>query len=116
MNEEVDANASQNEKIKEVGYSYLKWFFGAALLAGLGSVAAYYINASAPLSELPIRILQIFSLVLEATSLGQCGYSIQTWGGTSPAEKLNQKLFTIFSSIGFFFVVFSFQLEILPPI
>jgi uncharacterized membrane protein len=114
MSEKVDAN--QNEKIKEVGYAYLKWFLGAALLAGLGSVAAHYINAYAPLSALQIRILQVFSLVLEATSLGQCGYSIQTWGGTSPAEKLNQKLFAIFSSIGFLFIVFSFQLEILPPI
>lgn len=116
MSEKVDANASQNEKIKEVGYSYLKCFFGTALLAGLGSVAANYVNVSAPLSGLQIRILQICSLVLEATSLGQCGYSIQTWRRTSPAEKLNQKLFKVFSSIGFFFIVFSLQLETLPPI
>lgn len=38
MNEQVDINAGQNEKIKEVGYSYLKWFFCAAFLASLDSI------------------------------------------------------------------------------
>ncbi|MGC1879193.1 MAG: hypothetical protein WA347_06810 [Rhabdochlamydiaceae bacterium] len=114
MNEKADVDARQN--VKEVIYSYLKWFLGAAFLAGLGSMAAYYANAFVPLSGFQIRIFQIFSLVLEVTSLGQCGYSIQTWGGTSLAEKLNQKLFAIVSSIGFFFIVFSFQLEALESI
>jgi hypothetical protein len=106
-------DASEN---KEVFFSYLKWFIGLTVLASLGSVLAFYVNAAAPLSGLVIRILQIFGVILEATSLGQCGPSIQTWGGISPAEKLDQKLFMVFSSTGFFFIVFSFQLEPFQPI
>lgn len=109
MTEEV--NQLQEEKIRKVYGSYLKWFLGAGLLAIMGAIGAYLLNSSYPLSGLQIRAIQIFSLVLEACSLGQCGYSIQTWGGVSPPEKLNQKLFTLVSSIGFFLIIFSLQLE-----
>ena len=91
-------------------------FFWATLLAIFGSSAAHYLNAFHSFSGLQIKLLQIFGLVLEAGSLGQCGYSIQTWGGTSPAEKLNQKLFAVFSGVGFFLIIFSFQLEASQPI
>lgn len=106
----------QQNKVKQVCVSYLKWFLGAGVLAIIGTVGAYLLNTSYPLSGFQIKVLQIFSLVLEAGSLGQCGYSIQTWGGVSPAEKLNQKLFTLFSSIGFLLIIFSFQLESLQNV
>lgn len=116
MAEEVEVNTQKREKTKQVYVSYLKWFLGAGVLAIIGTIAAYLLNTSHPLSGFQIRVLQIFSLVLEAVSLGQCGYSIQTWGGVSPAEKLNQKLFTAFSSMGFFLIIFSFQLESLQSV
>lgn len=114
MIEQVNDYAEQKRKIKEVWSSYLKWFMGAAALAIFASILAYYLNICLPFTNLQIRIFQIFSTVLEAASLGQCGYNIQTWGGVSPAEKLNGLLFTIFSSIGFFLIAFSFQLEPSP--
>jgi hypothetical protein len=112
MAENISTNSQQKETIRTVVYSYLKWFLAAAFLATIGASSAYYLNAFSPLSDFQVRMLQIFSPVLEAASLGQCGYSyIQTWGTSSPAEKLNQKLFTIFSAIGFFLITFAFQLE-----
>ena len=112
--EQVNEDAEQNRKTREVWSSYLKWFTGAAALATFASILAYYLNIYLPFTNLQIRIFQIFGIVLEAASLGQCGYSIQTWGGVSPAEKLNGLLFTIFYSIGFFLIAFSFQLESNP--
>ena len=111
MTEYVNTSKKHNEKIKEVWFSYLKWFMRAGILAFFASLAAHYLNIYLPCTGLQIRIIQIFSLVLEAGSLGQCGYGIQTWGEVSPAEKLNERLFTLFSSIGVFLIVFSFQLE-----
>lgn len=102
MTEKVDVNTQQREKIKQVYVSYLKWFLGSSLLAILGTIAAYLLNTSYPLSGNLIKFLQIFSSVVEMVSLGQCGYNIQTWGGVSPAERLNEKLFARISLIGFF--------------
>jgi len=111
MSEETTISLEQQEKVKLVIFSYIKWFLGTLVLGVLGTLSALFLNDACPLSEMQIRILQIFSLVLEATSFAQCGYSIQTWAGMSPAEQLNQRLFTLFASVGFFLVVFSYQLE-----
>jgi len=111
MAQKVEINPAQKQEVKQVALSYLKWFVGASLLAVLGTIGAWLLNVSFPLTGFQARFLQVFSCVLEVTSLGQCGYVIQTWGGASPAEKLNQKLFTMFSLLGFFLVIFSFQLE-----
>ena len=73
MTEKVDISVQEKEKVKQVFVSYLKWFLGAAVLAILGTIGACFLNAFHPFSGLQIRIFQIFSLVLEAASLGQCG-------------------------------------------
>ena len=111
MTEKTSLNIEQQKKINQVYISYLKWFIGSGCLAIMGTVAAYFLNIFYPLPGFLIKGLQIFSLVVEAASLGQCGYNIQTWGGISPAEKLNEKLFAGVSSIGFFLIIFSFKLE-----
>ena len=92
--------------------SYFKWFLFAALLAGGATLAAYYLNSVQVLTLWQIKGIQILSVLPEAAALGGCGYNIQAWGGQSKAEKLNEKLFIILSSVGFFFIVFAYQLEV----
>jgi hypothetical protein len=111
MSTQTDEASQNKEAVKVVYLSYIKWFIGASLLALFASVLAYWANLHPFLTALQIRIIQIMSLVPEATALGQCGYNIQTWGGESPAEKLNGRLFTTLSAVGFFLIVFTFQLE-----
>ena len=59
-----------------------------------------------------IEILKHLSLAIEATSIGQFGYEIQTWCGTTYPENLNKMLYKTFALIGVFFIVFSFQLKV----
>lgn len=109
MNEQVDQVGRQ--KVKEVKLSYCKWFCGALVLAGFATYLAFVINSLHFFTLLHIKILRIFSLAMEASALGQLGYSIQTWCGKSDAEMLNYRLFVTLSSIGFLLATFSWQLE-----
>lgn len=111
MSAQTDEVSHSKEAVKTVCLSYSKWFVGASLLALFASILAYWVNLHLFLTALQIRIIQVGSLVPEATALGQCGYNIQTWGGESPAEKLNSRLFITLSAVGFFLIVFAFQLE-----
>lgn len=113
MTEISTLSFEEKKKVKKVFSSYFAWFFLTTFLAVLGTVAAHFTNTAYALQEIQIKLIQILSLILEATSLGQYGYGIQTWGGESPAEKWNQRLFTFFSCVGFFLLVFSFQLKYL---
>lgn len=113
MTKEVnDTTVEEHQRVKIVLFSYFKWFLGATTLAILASLAAYEANVLQPFTAMQIKFIQILSLLPEAAALGQSGY-IQSWGGDSPAEKLNEWLFTTLSSLGFFLMVFSFQLEII---
>lgn len=116
MTEQVNKNLEQNKKVKEVWSSYFKWFMYVAVLATFASILACYLNIYLSFTALQIRIIQILSIVLEAAPLGQRGHNIQTWSGVSPAEKLDGLLFIVLTSIGFFLIVFSFQLESPPSI
>lgn len=111
MSAQVDDTSQKKEALKTVYRSYGMWFVGVSSLALLASISAYWINLHPFLTAMQIRMIQIMSLLPEATALGQCGYNIQTWGGQSPAEKLNGRLFTILSAVGFFLMVLTFQLE-----
>lgn len=112
MTDETKQAIDEDQKVKVVLISYSKWFIGAATLAILASFAAYESNLYQPFSAFQIKVIQILSLLPEAAALGQSG-GIQTWGGKSTAERLNERLFTTLTSIGFFLMVFSFQLEVL---
>lgn len=112
MTEQVDTLASEErEKLNGVWKSYGKWFLGLAMLAVMASGLAVCANVYWSLSSLTIRIIQILSVVVEGTALGQGGHRIMTWGGESSAEKWDGRLFVIFSALGLSLIIFSFQLE-----
>ncbi len=103
---------TENNQTGPVWRSYGKWFLIAAIFAILASLVACLVNLYHPLNKIVIQILQISGAIIEATALGQCGFTIQTWEGVSKAEKLNSRLFWFFSVGGLVLLVFSFQLEI----
>ena len=91
--------------------SYWVGFLGSAIIVACSLLAAFMIDRFFPLSELTIRLLQAFSVVPGSAALfGVRGWDIQTWGGKTPAEVLNQQLFKYFSAIGLFLPVLAFSL------
>lgn len=92
--------------------SYLAGFFGSIGVVLLGLFTSFLINELYPLEDRTIKLLQAFSIVPgSATLFAVQGWDIQTWGGHSPAELLNQKLFTRFSIAGLFLPVMAFSLN-----
>jgi hypothetical protein len=90
---------------------YLIGFFGSTLAVTLGVLISNNINRFYPLEDQTVRLLQAFSVVPGSTALfGVQGWEIQSFGGKTPAELLNRKLFIIFSAIGLFLPVMSFSL------
>ncbi len=98
--------------IQNVIKSYCKAAIISFILICFIHCLAIWINTFHFFSKSFIQGFQSFSIIPIATSvLGQKGWEIQTYGGISPAEKMNQKLFKIISIIGFFLAVFAFHLK-----
>ncbi len=98
-------------KTKQVLRSYGKWLALATTLAFLAYLSAEWTNTHYNLTEEFIRILQLISSILMISLLGQRGPEIQTWGGNSPSEKLNRKLFIIFYASGYFILIYSMHIK-----
>ena len=109
--EQVNQEIESRQNVKMVWLSYFKWFVVVVVLAVLASILAECVNVYFSFTALTIKIIQISSLVIESTALGVRGHTILTWGGESPAEKLDGRLFMVFSALGFFLIIFSFQLQ-----
>lgn len=110
MSTNSSINEIHNSKTKNTVQSYVKTFTMLFLLAILATLLSYWINANYSLSNNVINYFQIFSLLVEATALGQCK-NIQTWGRVSPAEKLDERLHRFFTASGIFLIILSLQLE-----
>lgn len=111
MTQEVSVNSQEEDAKKLVLASYFKWFLGSFFLICVAVFCALLANHYYPFSPISKNILQLFSILLTGSVLGKRGYDIQTWGGESSAEKLNDKIFLILSSIGFFLATFSYYLR-----
>lgn len=97
--------------IKQVVMSYVKAILFVAWLTFIAYLLALYVNAHINYSIAEfVKQLQILSAILMGASLGKRGYEIQTWGGQTPAEKLNEKVFVVFSGLGYFILIFSLYL------
>lgn len=97
---------------KYVVKSYLIGFMGSIALTIFAYLLANCINSFHFLKEQTITLFQTISIIPTASALyGQCTWDIQSWNGDTPAEKLNQKLFKVFSTFGFFLGVLSFLLK-----
>jgi len=102
----------QIDQLWVVKKSYWTGFFGSIGVVLLGLLASFLINEFYPFADVTIRLWQAFSVVPgSATLFAVQGWDIQTFGGRSPAEFLNQKLFTCFSLVGLFLPVVAFSLH-----
>lgn len=108
---------SEADKTRLVYLSYVKCFCGAMVLAILGSLTATLLNELLPshlLTPRAVHLFQMFSLVLEATSLGQSEWNVQPSHHLSRADKINNRLFFFLSRFGFFLIICSYQLKEFP--
>lgn len=97
--------------IKQVVVSYIKAILFVIGLTIIARILAMYINVYINCSSAEfVKGLQILSAILMGASLGKRGYEIQTWGGQTPAEKLNERMFIVLSALGYFILIFSLYL------
>src|SRR6516225_9313684 len=100
--------------MKRVVLSYglaLCWVAAGVALAVIG---AHFINtARLPfVSDDLVRWMRVVTgLLFAAATLGRCGWSIQTWGGDSPAERWNTRIFRCLYLVGFALLVLSFLIK-----
>lgn len=88
--------------------SYVK---AITFVAGLAFIAwLLAVNISWGSTTKLVKPLQIFSTILMGAALGKKGYDIQTWGGKTRAEKLNNRIFVVLSALGYFVLIFSLYL------
>lgn len=90
---------------------YLFGFLATSGLVLFAHCCAKEANIFYDFSPKVIAWIEIFGWILGATSLYQLGWNIQSWGGKTQQEKLNQVLFKFFSIIGFFITVFTYFLK-----
>ena len=99
--------------IRTIG-SYLHGLRVAIILVAIAVPFADWINNSFyPLSHIWINVIQFFSVIVVAAALyGKKAIpEIWTTGNSSEAEKFNNLIFNIFSTIGFFSSILAYQLS-----
>lgn len=107
----IPIDEAQKDPLRLVKKSYWRAFLMSTAQVVFGLLIAFAINNFFSLDEFTIRILQASSLIPGSTAvLGARGRDIETWGGKSQPEWLNQKLFFWLSSFGLFFPVIAFSL------
>jgi hypothetical protein len=99
-------------KLVALSYGRALLYVGASVLSAV--IGAHLLN-SARLSFLSddfVRWLRIFtSFLFASATLGRCGWDIQTWGGASPEEIWNLRVFRILYIVGFALLVLSFLIK-----
>jgi len=97
--------------MKQVVARYILAGCGVAIAVVAAFVIAYFINQArfSFLSDDFMSSLRVITAACFATAiLGRSGWDITTWGGVSPAEKLNTTMFRVLYLAGFFLLVLSF--------
>lgn len=94
----------------------LKQYLGALLVVAVAiSITcgvSYWVNPQLDIDTDVLKWVRLAAASLFAAStLGRCGWSIQTWGGSSSAEVLNLKLFKTFYVLGFCLLVLTLLLH-----
>lgn len=102
---------TDSECICYVITSYIFTLIAVLLLLTYSYQGAIVVNENWPLSDLEIKMIQIFSLsTLAVGSLGKANWKIQTYSGNSRAELLNDKISKIFTILGFLLTFSSYYL------
>jgi hypothetical protein len=100
--------------MKKVVSSYgsaLCWVAASVVLA---VIAEHFINkAKLPfMTDDLVRGMRVVTgSLFAAATLGRCGWSIQTWGGDSPAERWNTRIFRCLYLFGFGLLLLSFLIK-----
>jgi hypothetical protein len=91
--------------------NYLKSFLIVGVVSALAWFSAYLVVENFPIlcSE---RARSVFflaaSILLIVAGIGRVGWEIQTWGGNSPDELLDLRIFRFLSLLGTFFLIFEY--------
>ncbi len=103
--------SEHKENFKKVLFSYLKSFGIVLGLIIIGIITSFLANKLFKIDIKIIKFIRLFSAAFIGTALfGRLGWNLQTWCGTTPPEKLNNNLYKILYSIGFFFLILSVTL------
>jgi len=100
--------------MKRVILSYglaLCWVTASVVLA---VIVAHFINtAMLPfVTDDLVRVVRVVTgSLFAAATLGRCGWSIQTWGGDSPAQRWNTTIFRCLYLFGFGLLLLSFLIK-----
>ncbi|MBS1775022.1 MAG: hypothetical protein JSS64_01935 [Bacteroidetes bacterium] len=100
--------------IKDVNNSYIKSVVKTAIDMLVAFGVAKLLLCSVADKETILILVKIFGtlgLLLGASAIGQLGWEIQTWNGTSDAEKRNTQLFRIMYYFAIFFTALSLYLS-----
>lgn len=100
--------------VKRVRASYVKMLFYGVVVTLAAVMIAWIFNKFYPLTQGYTKLLEYMGYTCWSASLGMLGWEIQTWEGSSSAERLNQKLVKLFSLVGIF--LFVLARELIPKI
>ena len=92
---------------------YVKALVYVAACLALGWLSATLARSRWPTLADSLTHAVVFLLgsgLLLVAAIGRLGWGIQTWGGDSPAERLDQRVFLVLSLLGTFLLVFEFFL------
>lgn len=105
----MDVNIQQTSR-RAVVLSYVRMiFFGIGIILA-AMVAARLVNGFYPVHKGYIKFCEYMGYLGWCSTLGSLGRSIQTFGGESPPERLDDTLNNFFSILGVFFFVFAREL------
>lgn len=94
--------------MKDIFYGYLKSVGITLFLILFGMLFCFLIKKHIQNHFLVIQYIRLFSASFIAISLfGRLGWTIQTWGGKSKPEKINNIIYKVLYGLGFFFLIIS---------
>jgi len=111
--EEIEnVKEQESKRTKEIRKSHVKSFLTVLVVSLLGFFLAEYVNSCFAFSLFQIRVFRLISVVVVAWAvLSKLSWEIQSWGGESLPEQVNNYSFRLFYSLGIFMAVVSLFLE-----
>ena len=113
---EEDINSvkeQESKRIKSIRKSHFKSFALVSIVSISGFALALAINNYYPLQLFTIRVFRLVSMIIIAWAvLSKLTKEIESWGGKSLPEQVNNFSFRFFYALGIFLAVTSLFLEV----
>ena len=103
----------ESKRIKSIRKSHFKSFILVSMVSISGFALALAINNYCPLQLFTIRVFRLISIIIIAWAvLSKLTKEIESWGGKSLPEQVNNFSFRFFYALGIFLAVTSLFLEV----